>query len=813
VSFDSIPFERATVLYPQPVALACGRVLSARTIQDRLDAIFKYAEVLTRYTCAAAIASFAARTDLAHPAPEAFERMRKNVSFGDFLTVVQAVAGVACDHPLKAHLASGFTGKNATANAGLIRLLELRNEHGHDLQSMSKPLAEAIFAEELPDQHLQTALKGLETVLRLPLFLFEEQVWNQQKLVGRRLLLMGESTNPVPDDVTLTNGVHNLNYLYLGLRSGVLPVYPFLVWHYSRRSAGFGVYFVHAIADGLVKYRSVSGDAFEDGGTLYGVAEQLLAAEPVPAEPVLLAGGENFQADWLAKRGVREQFWRQTLGEIPWDDFDRETLRWYASKLAPSGDPREVIRGELLDGRDRLSPDEIRELSLLFGTERTVRRLLRREMLDCRVQTDPAARWDERIEWPGNIFGALQHAIDCFARHVGFETNTLDALTATSGSADYVAIRESLINCFCHQDYGNAATVCQIELTPDRTRFYNPGNSMVPTDELIEGGKSSRRNPLIARALRRIRFAELGGSGIRELQRVWRQTGRRPPSFQSDARGNSFTLVLDWRPLPNTSDAFWRRRLDITVNPAEATVLTLATDAAGVTAEQVASAEGISVGDAKLLVEGLVRKQLVRVVGDRVTILDHLTDVAAEAAAIQWLQRVLAVRPRRREEIEPLVADHQEPLGAWPETFIDLDKLLEENFLRYDGNGAVPNQLHSYFTSERDDLEDCTPDDSTLWEAAAGYWYVADDRDTTDQRKLRERELLADYNTYRDPRVRKHEPPSIDALRAGFEKAWKERDYGTIVDVGSQVPEDLLQKDPVVLRWYDQAQQRMQEQG
>lgn len=271
--------------------------------------------------------------------------------------------------------------------------------------------------------------------------------------------------------------------------------------------------------------------------------------------------------------------------------------------------------------------------------------------------------------------------------------------------------------------------------------------------------------------------------------------------------------MLDWRPLPNTSDAFWRRRLDIAINPAEATVLTLATDAAGVAAEQVASAEGISVGDAKLLVEGLVRKQLVRIVGDRVTILDHLTDVAAEAAAIQWLQRVLAERPRTREEIEPLFTNHQESLGGWPEPFIDLDQLLEENFLRYDGKGAVPNQLHSYFTSERDDLEDCTPDDSKLWEAAAGYWYVADDRDTTDQRKLRERELLADYNTYRDPRVRTYEPPSIDALRAGFEKAWKERDYRTIVDVGSQVPEDLLQRDPVVLRWYDQAQQRMQEQG
>jgi len=40
---------------------------------------------------------------------------------------------------------------------------------------------------------------------------------------------------------------------------------------------------------------------------------------------------------------------------------------------------------------------------------------------------------------------------------------------------------------------------------------------------------------------------------------------------------------------------------------------------------------------------------------------------------------------------------------------------------------------------------------------------------------------------------------------------WCERDYQTIVDVGSTVPDDLLQQDPVVLRWYDQAQIRLQE--
>ena len=56
---------------------------------------------------------------------------------------------------------------------------------------------------------------------------------------------------------------------------------------------------------------------------------------------------------------------------------------------------------------------------------------------------------------------------------------------------------------------------------------------------LIEGGKSQCRNPLIARALRLIGFAELAGSGLRQLQHVWRTNNRRPPQMESNSSANT----------------------------------------------------------------------------------------------------------------------------------------------------------------------------------------------------------------------------------------------------------------------------------
>ncbi len=45
----------------------------------------------------------------------------------------------------------------------------------------------------------------------------------------------------------------------------------------------------------------------------------------------------------------------------------------------------------------------------------------------------------------------------------------------------------------------------------------------------------------------------------------------------------------------------------------------------------------------------------------------------------------------------------------------------------------------------------------------------------------------------------------LEAVRAGFRKAWQERDYATIITVAGKIPERILQENPKLLMWYDQA--------
>jgi hypothetical protein len=73
------------------------------------------------------------------------------------------------------------------------------------------------------------------------------------------------------------------------------------------------------------------------------------------------------------------------------------------------------------------------------------------------------------------------------------------------------------------------------------------------------------------------------------------------------------------------------------------------------------------------------------------------------------------------------------------------------------------------------------------------------------QEKLRERSLLKEFEDYRAASQKRLKVFRLEAVRAGFKKAWQERDYATIIAVARKISENVLQEDPKLLMWYDQA--------
>ncbi len=178
--------------------------------------------------------------------------------------------------------------------------------------------------------------------------------------------------------------------------------------------------------------------------------------------------------------------------------------------------------------------------------------------------------------------------------------------------------------------------------------------------------------------------------------------------------------------------------------------------------------------------------------------------VSDEASAIQWLNQQLTKKPQTFQDIHP---QFLKEIGGWQkhEKPLELSELLKENFLSYDGKGEVPSQIHSYLSTNFKELRNLAKDNPALKAKGKDRWYVPDPNKAGDLEKLRDRALMREFDEYRESKQKRLKVFRLEAVRAGFKKAWQERDYATIIAVARKIPEKILQEDSKLLMWYDQA--------
>lgn len=183
--------------------------------------------------------------------------------------------------------------------------------------------------------------------------------------------------------------------------------------------------------------------------------------------------------------------------------------------------------------------------------------------------------------------------------------------------------------------------------------------------------------------------------------------------------------------------------------------------------------------------------------------------VSDEASAIAWLRQLLKSRTLTFQEINPLF---MQELSGWNkyEKMLELSELLEQNFLCYDGKDEVPSQIHTYLSTNWHEYRELEKDDSALMAKAENRWYVPDPNKASDLEKLRDKALLREFEEYRNA-SKKLKSFRLEAVRAGFKHAFEQRNYQTILTVGKKIPETVLEEDPKLLMWFDQAQMRVEE--
>jgi len=179
--------------------------------------------------------------------------------------------------------------------------------------------------------------------------------------------------------------------------------------------------------------------------------------------------------------------------------------------------------------------------------------------------------------------------------------------------------------------------------------------------------------------------------------------------------------------------------------------------------------------------------------------------VSDERSAIDWLTDHLRKRPSTYQDIHP---EFTVQMGAgWRkhEEKPELSALLEDNFLRFDGNEDVPSQIHSYLSTNFKDLRGLEKEDPLLKAKAKDRWFVPDPNKAKDLEQKRERSLLKEFETYKTATKRQLKESRLEVLRAGFKTAWGAKDYKLIIGIAEKLPDETLQEDEKLLLWYDQA--------
>ena len=145
--------------------------------------------------------------------------------------------------------------------------------------------------------------------------------------------------------------------------------------------------------------------------------------------------------------------------------------------------------------------------------------------------------------------------------------------------------------------------------------------------------------------------------------------------------------------------------------------------------------------------------------------------VSDEKSAIGWLYQQLdensGIGPQTYAELQPRFMQEVKAVDK-REKMPELAEILEENFLKDDD----------------------------------GKWYIPDLTKSGDLAKLREKNLLKEFQSYLESKG-KLKVFRSEAIRAGFSKLWKDKDYKSIVAVAERLPEQTIQEDPNLLMYYD----------
>ncbi len=121
--------------------------------------------------------------------------------------------------------------------------------------------------------------------------------------------------------------------------------------------------------------------------------------------------------------------------------------------------------------------------------------------------------------------------------------------------------------------------------------------------------------------------------------------------------------------------------------------------------------------------------------------------------------------------------------------------------------GLPRREVSRVSTTSFHELRKVAKDAPKLVAKAKNRWYVPDPRKEADLERIRHKALLREFEEYQQAKG-KLKIVRTEALRAGFKECWQNGDYPAIIAMAKRVKDEIIQEDPALLMYYDNALMR-----
>ena len=155
----------------------------------------------------------------------------------------------------------------------------------------------------------------------------------------------------------------------------------------------------------------------------------------------------------------------------------------------------------------------------------------------------------------GNAFHLIQLAHHFANRHLPiasfFEPGKLERIDQPA--VPQLALREALINAFCHRNYNERSASPHLAIYDDRLEIWNPGSlpSGITLEQLKKPHHSFQRNELIANVFYKRGWIEKWGTGTTRMVEYCKSNTTPEPEFSEEFYG--FSVVFPFKDVMHTT--------------------------------------------------------------------------------------------------------------------------------------------------------------------------------------------------------------------------------------------------------------------